>query len=202
MENKFKGERTLVVIKPDGVQRSLIGEAIRRYEQMGLKLVGIKMLVPTSELAEKHYLADPNWRMTVGEKTLASYAKKGETPPSNDPLVIGNTILEAVKKYMTAGPVVAMVWEGAHAVEVVKKITGGTEPRTSDVGTIRGDFMLDSYPMSDAAGRAIRNLAHISGNVQDAQAEIPLWFKDEELISYKHVQEAIMYDVNLDGILE
>jgi nucleoside-diphosphate kinase len=195
-------ERTLVIVKPDGVQRSLVGEIISRYERMGLKLVGIKMLVPSAELAQKHYLADPNWRMTVGTKTIASYEKKGETPPSTDPMVIGGIILESVKKYLTAGPVIPMVWEGAHAVEVVKKITGGTEPRTSDVGTIRGDFMLDSYPMADLDKRAIRNLAHISGNVDDAKVEIPLWFTPEELVEYKHIQEHILYDEEMGGALK
>lgn len=196
-----KKERTLVIIKPDGIQRSLVGEIILRYERMGLKLIGIKMVVPTPEQAERHYLADPNWRMTVGTKTLAAYEKKGETPPSTDPLEIGAIILESVKQYLTAGPVIPMVWQGAHAVEVVKKITGGTEPRTSDVGTIRGDFMLDSYPMSDADGRAIRNLAHISGNTNDAEAEIPIWFEPKELCEYRHVQEEILYSPDLSNIL-
>lgn len=200
--NHPKHERTLVVIKPDGVQRSLIGEVIKRYERMGLKLVGIKMVVANEDLVEKHYLADPNWKMNVGTKTLESYKKKGETPPSDDPMEVGNRVLNMLKKYITAGPVVPMVWQGAHAVEVVKKITGGTEPRTSDVGTIRGDFVLDSYPMADMDKRAVRNVVHISGKVEDAKVEIPIWFKDEELIDYKLVQEQILYDVNLDGILE
>lgn len=197
-----KEERTLVIVKPDGVQRSLIGEIIRRYERMGLKLIGIKMVVPDEAMIERHYLADPNWKMNVGTKTIASYEKKGETPPSTDPLTVGETVLASLKKYMTSGPVVPMVWQGAHAVEVVKKITGGTEPRTSDVGTIRGDFMLDSYPMADADHRAVRNVAHISGKVEDAEAEIPLWFSPKELVKYRLVQEQILYDVNLDGILE
>jgi nucleoside-diphosphate kinase len=195
-------ERTLVIVKPDGVQRSLVGEIISRYERMGLKLVGIKMVIPTVALVEKHYLADPNWKMNVGVKTLAAYEKKGETPPSNDPLVIGETIFGMLKTYITSGPVVPMVWEGVHAVEVVKKITGGTEPRTSDVGTIRGDFMLDSYPLSDGNKRAIRNLLHISGKVEDAVVEIPVWFTPEELLDYRHVQERILYDADMGGILK
>ncbi len=197
-----KAERTLVIVKPDGVQRSLIGEMISRYERMGLKLVGIKMLVPTVELVEKHYLADPEWKMNVGVKTLGAYEKKGETPPSTDPLVIGENILNLLRSYITSGPVIPMVWEGVHAVEVVKKVTGGTEPRTSDVGTIRGDYMLDSYPLSDGDKRAIRNLVHISGKVEDAQVEIPVWFKLEELIDYRHVQERILYDLDMGGILK
>ena len=95
-----------------------------------------------------------------------------------------------------------MVWQGANAVAVVKKITGGTEPLTSDVGTIRGDLMLDSYALSDLDGRAVRNIVHISGTPAEAEMEIKHWFSDQELINYRLVQEAILYDVNVDGIME
>lgn len=95
-----------------------------------------------------------------------------------------------------------MVWEGAHAVAIVRKITGGTEPLTSDVGTVRGDFVLDSYEMSDTDGRAVRNVLHASGSVAEAEKEIALWFKEDEMVNYRLVQEAILYDVDLDGILE
>ena len=103
---------------------------------------------------------------------------------------------------MTSGPVVLMVWQGAHAVKIVRKITGGTEPLTSDMGTIRGDFVLDSYSMSDTDKRAVRNLIHASGSVNEAEMEIKHWFNSSELTNYRLVQEQIMYDVNLDGILE
>ena len=103
---------------------------------------------------------------------------------------------------MTSGPVVSMVWQGMHAVSVVRKLIGSTEPLTSDVGTIRGDFTIDSYEISDIDGRAVRNLIHASGNTSDAEKEIPLWFKDDEVLNYRLLQEAILYDVNLDGIME
>jgi len=195
-------ERTLIVIKPDGIQRSLIGEIVKRYERLGLKLVALKMLVPTSDFVEKHYTVDPNWRMANGEKTIKSYKEKGLIPPTDDPMKMSGMTLEKLKKYMSSGPVVAMVWEGAHAVQIVRKITGGTEPLTSDVGTIRGDFVLDSYQISDPTGRAVRNLIHASGSTDDAGKEIDLWFKPEEIMKYNLVQEHILYDVNLDGILE
>src|SRR3989344_9209659 len=169
-----KSERTLVLIKPDGIQRGLAGEIIKRYERIGLKLVGIKMLLPTPELVEKHYTLDPNWRRLTGEKSIASYQKKGLAPPSEDPLVITAMVLERLKSYMSSGPVVAMVWEGAHAVPIIRKITGGTEPLTSDIGTIRGDFVLDSYSMSDNDGRAVRNLIHASSSTEEAEKEIKL----------------------------
>lgn len=195
-------ERTLVVIKPDGVQRSLIGEIIKRYERIGLKLVGVKMVVPTEDFVEKHYTIDPEWRRITGEKRIKAAKDKGEKPPSEDPLEVTRIVLEKLKKYLSSGPVVALCWQGAHAVEIVRKITGGTEPRTSDVGTIRGDFVLDSYIMADEDGRSVRNLVHASGSVSDAEKEINLWFNKNELSDYKLVQEQILYDVNLDGILE
>ncbi len=202
METHLKKERTLVIIKPDGIQRTLIGEIIKRYEKTGLKLVAVKTVVPSEDHIEKHYTLDPNWRRITGEKTIASYKKKGLKPPSEDPLEITAVILENLKKYMTSGPVIAMIWEGAHAVKIVRKITGGTEPLTSDVGTIRGDFVLDSYQISDNDKRAVRNLIHASGSTEEAGMEIKHWFKKDEIINYRLVQEQILYDVNLDGILE
>ncbi len=197
-----KTERTLVLIKPDGVQRSLIGEIIGRYERAGLKLAGLKMCVPTEAHIEKHYTLDPAWRRVTGEKTIKGYESKGLTPPSRDPLEITARILANLKKYLTSGPVIAMVWQGAHAVAIVRKLTGGTEPLTSDVGTIRGDFVLDSYQMSDTDGRAVRNLVHASGSVKEADAELAHWFSKKELMNYRLIGEQILYDVNLDGLLE
>ncbi len=197
-----KKERTLVIIKPDGVQRTLVGEIIKRYERAGLKLVAMKMLVATEEQIERHYTLDPSWRKVTGEKLIKSYVDKGEKPWSNDPFEVTRVILEALKKYMTTSPVIAMVWEGMHSVEIVRKITGGTEPRSSDVGTIRGDFVTDSYAVSVADGRAVRNLVHASASPTEAEAEIAHWFEENELINYKLIQEQVIYDVNLDGIFE
>ncbi|MBI1838950.1 MAG: hypothetical protein HYR95_01460 [Candidatus Colwellbacteria bacterium] len=104
----LKEERTLVVIKPDGVQRTLIGEIISRYEKSGLKLIGMKMVLPDEAFIQSHYLIDPEWRVKTGEKTIASYRKKGKTPPSEDPLKITEIILKNLKKYISSGPVVAI----------------------------------------------------------------------------------------------
>jgi nucleoside-diphosphate kinase len=195
-------ERTLVIIKPDGIQRSLIGEIVHRYERAGLKLVALKMMVATEKQVEEHYTLDPEWRRVTGEKTINNYHAKGKKPPSEDPLEITRLVLERLKHYMTAGPIIAMVWQGAHAVAIVRKLTGSTEPLQSDVGTIRGDFVLDSYEMTDTDGRCIRNLVHASGSPAEAHKEIAHWFAQHELVSYKHISEQILYDVNLDGILE
>lgn len=196
-----KTERTLVIVKPDGIQRALIGEIVKRYERLGLKLVALKMMVPTEEAIEGHYLLDPNWKKNVGEKAIASYVKKGETPPSSDPIEVANFVVERLKAYMTSGPVIAMIWEGAHAVELVRKITGGTEPRSAGIGTIRGDFVVDSYQMADSDNRAIRNLIHASGSVPEAEMEIPHWFKPEEIISYRVPHEATLYDADIKSII-
>lgn len=198
-----KDERTLVIIKPDGVQRSLIGEIVSRYERLGLKLVGVKMVVPHHDLVEKHYTIDPEWKRKAGEKVIKNFTEKGiALPHGGDALKIGNGILSQLKSYFSSGPVIAMVWKGAHAVAIVRKITGSTEPLSSDVGTIRGDFMIDSYEMANSDERSIRNIVHASGSKEEANEEIALWFRPDELISYRLVQDSILYDVNLDGILE
>lgn len=197
-----KYEQTFVLIKPDGIQRSLIGEIVKRYEQSGLKLAALKMSVPSPEHVERHYLLDPKWRMETGIKTIESYKKKGKNPPSEDPLKITEILLGNLKKYLSSGPIVAMVWQGIHAVDIVRKITGGTEPLTSDMGTIRGDFTIDSYEVSDVDSRAVRNLIHASGSIEEAEKEIALWFAPDEIHNYRLINEAILYDANLDGILE
>lgn len=200
--NDLKKEQTLVIIKPDGIQRSLIGEIIHRYERSGLKMIALKMLVPTPQQVDKHYNVDPEWRMNNGQKTIEAYKSQGKNPPTEDPMEMSGMTLQKLVKYLSSGPVIAMVWQGMNAVTVVRKLTGSTEPRTSDVGSLRGDLTIDSYEVSDIDGRAVRNLVHASGSPQEAQKEIALWFKPEELISYRLINQEILYDVNLDGILE
>ncbi|MFH1611726.1 MAG: nucleoside-diphosphate kinase [bacterium] len=199
---KFQKERTLILIKPDGVQRSLIGELIKRYERTGLKLTGLKFLIPTPALVKRHYSVRKEWIDETGEKAKQSYIKKGLKPPFDDPHQCGLKVLDSLQKYISSGPVVAMVWEGNEAVGIVRKITGGTEPLTSDIGTIRGDLTIDSYRIADVDSRAVRNLIHASGSVDEAEVEIKIWFKPSEIIKYRLIQEAILYDVNLDGIKE
>lgn len=198
-----KEERTLVVIKPDGVQRSLVGEIIGRFERIGLKIVAMKMLLADAHFVKSHYTLDPTWMRRVGEKSIKAYEAEGKKHPlGDDPIAVAESVIKKLSGYMTAGPVIAMVIEGAHAVRIVRKLVGGTEPLTSDVGTIRGDYVLDSYEMSDTDNRSVRNLIHASGSVAEADGEIALWFTPKEIVRYRHVQDAILYDVNLDGILE
>jgi nucleoside-diphosphate kinase len=197
-----KYERTLVIIKPDGIQRSLMGEIIGRYEKVGLKLVAMKMILPTKELIEKHYTLDPEWLRIAGEKSINNAKAKGHPLLAGEPIEVGAIVLRSLAKYLTSGPVLAMIWEGSHAVAIVRKIVGSTEPLSSDVGTIRGDYVMDSYQLSNHDGRAIRNLVHASGSVREAEGEIQHWFADDEIMKYTLVQDKILYDVNLDGINE
>jgi nucleoside-diphosphate kinase len=196
-----KKERTFVIIKPDGVQRSLIGEIIQRYERTGLKLVGQKFGIADEKKLWEHYNKDDAWFLKKGTK-ITEDKKAAGLPTSKEPIEYGKDIIRQLVKFMTSGPVIMMVWEGNQAAVVARKVTGDTEPATSDVGTIRGDFTLDSYGISAVDDRAVRNLIHCSENVEDANREIAIWFTENELLNYRLVNEQILYDVNLDGILE
>jgi nucleoside-diphosphate kinase len=197
-----KQEKSLVLIKPDGVQRGLIGESIKRYEQCGLKLVAIKMAIPTKEMALTHYSVDPEWALKTGTKSIESWKAKGLTPPTEDPIELAEAVRKQLIEFLSSGPVVAMVWQGMNAIGVIRKITGGTEPLTSVPGTIRGDYTIDSYRAADSDKRAVRNIIHASGSIEEADKEIAIWFKPEEVLNYRLISEEIIYDVNLDGILE
>jgi nucleoside-diphosphate kinase len=197
-----KQEKTLVLVKPDGVQRNLIGEVIKRYENCGLKLVALKMVIPEANMALEHYSIDPDWASKTGNKTFDSYKKRGLPLPGNDPVEFAEGIRQKLVAFITSGPVVAMILQGMGAVEIVRKITGSTEPLTSAPGTIRGDYTIDSYTTSDLDHRAVRNIVHSSGSVEEADKEIPIWFKPSEILNYRLIAEEILYDVNLDGILE
>lgn len=197
----LKKERTFVIVKPDGVQRSLIGETIKRIERTGLKMVALKMAVPTEDQCWVHYNKDDVWFESKGSKILENRQKSG-MPIEKSAIEYGKDIIKALVKFMTCGPVVMMIWEGNEAVGVVKKLVGSTEPATSDVGTIRGDLTLDSYNLAGTDDRAVRNLVHCTDNPAESQREIDIWFKKEEIIKYRLLAEEILYDVNLDGILE
>jgi len=157
-------ERTFVAIKPDGVARGLVGEVIKRFENVGLKIVAMKMQWIDKEFARKHYTED--------------IAKRR-----------GEHVREMLLDYITEGPIIAMVLEGIHAVELVRKIVGSTEPKASPPGTIRGDFTHMSYDYADSHKKSIKNIIHASGNIDDAKYEVDLWFKKEELHSYKTVHD-------------
>lgn len=196
-----KKERTYVMIKPDGVQRTLIGDIIKRFEQTGLKLVYLNMSILPEEKLWDHYDKDDAWFTSKGENVVSDRKANG-LPIEKEAIEYGKDIIRALVSFMTAGPVVVMVWEGNHAVSVVKKLVGGTEPSTSEVGTIRGDYTIDSYSICSVDDRAVRNLIHCSDEPEEAEREIQLWLGKDDILDYRLVQEQILYDVNLDGILE
>lgn len=194
-------ERTFVIIKPDGIQRSLVGDIINRFEQAGLKISGMKFGMLAEEKLWQHYDKDEAWFQSKGEKIVADKQAAGEEI-TKEASEYGRDIIRQLISFMTAGPTLAMALEGNQAVAVVKKLVGGTEPASSDVGTIRGDYTLDSYAICAVDNRAVRNLIHCSDAVDEAQREIALWFGEGDLLNYRTVQDAILYDVNLDGIVE
>lgn len=190
-------EKTLVVVKPDGVKRNLIGEIISRFEKAGLKVVASKMTVVTKDLADQHYPADRDelW-IAIGNKTLDNYKAlemdAEKVLGTTDAKKIGDMVRVWLLDYIVSGPVFAMVLEGPHAVELVRKICGHTLPLLSLPGTIRGDYSYDSSALANTAKRAIKNLMHASGNLEEAKYEIPLWFKKSEICSYTRTDEDIM----------
>jgi nucleoside-diphosphate kinase len=196
-------QQTFVMIKPDGVQRNLIGEIISRFERAGLKLVALKMTVPDRERLATHYSKSDEWYESKGQKAVDNMTKRGIVP-TKPAIEYGKDIVRALLDFMSAGPAVQMIWEGNKAMDIVKKLVGGTEPMTSDIGTIRGDYTLDSYDKANEDNRAVRNLIHSTDPAdgeEEALREIAIWFDKAEIINYRHVQEAILYDPTISGIL-
>jgi nucleoside-diphosphate kinase len=194
-------ERSLVLLKPDTVQRSLVGEVIKRFENTGLKIAAMKMIVPTEAQLLTHYNKDDAWYQRKGEGIVKELEQQGKQI-EKEAIEYGKDIIRTIVRYMTAAPVVAMIMEGNKAVSVVTKIVGTTEPATSDVGTIRGDYTVDSYFHATYENRAVRNLVHQSESPEEAEREIAIWFNDAEIMNYVTAQERIMYDVNFDGTNE
>lgn len=190
-------EKTLVVLKPDAILRGVGSEILSRFEKAGLKMIGAKMVTVTKELAEKHYPSDRHeWIEQIGHKTLANYKKLEADVKkllgTDDPKEIGKMARVWLLEYITSGPVLAVVFEGPHAVDLVRKIVGHTLPLESAPGTIRGDYSFDSSLLANTAKRAIKNLVHASGSLDEADYEIPLWFEPSELVKYKRVDEDVI----------
>lgn len=200
-----KKERTFVILKPDAVQRGLVGEIIQRFEKIGLKLVAMKMHMVDEETLWQHYNKDDSWYLKKGTKIVENRESLG-MPIEKEAIEYGKDIIRAMVYYMGCSPVVSLVIEGNQAQAVVKRIVGSTEPSTADTGTIRGDYSLDSYFLCDVDGsRGMRNLVHCTDPEDGVDAwkrEMDLWFTEKEIMNYRLVSESMMYDVNLDGILE
>lgn len=186
-------ERTLVIIKPDGVQRCLMGKILSRFEQAGLKITGMKLTWPTEELVGEHYEDNEEYLTGVGEKALENAQSKG-VEIKETALELGQRVRKSNMKYLTTGPVLVFVLEGNTAVQTVRNLVGGTNPLSADIGTIRGDLSIDDFAQADTEGRSVRNLMHASGEVEEAEREIPLWFNEDELHDYQNVMDRVLHD--------
>jgi nucleoside-diphosphate kinase len=159
-------ERTLILLKPDTLQRAIVGEIITRFERVGLKIVAAKVIKPTEEQYYHHY-------ETIGKMISRR----------------GRDVFEVTLAFMQEGPVLAMVLEGIEAISLVRKMVGTTEPKEAFPGTIRGDFSHISFNYANSRGISIPNLIHASGDAADAKREIDHWFKPEEIFEYQTVHD-------------
>jgi nucleoside-diphosphate kinase len=193
----IKQQQTLALVKPDGVKRGLIGEVIGRIERRGLKVVAIKMVAVDRAHLEDHFPKSDEWVGRLGDKGLKTFADYSldvkEHLGTEDRMEIGKKVKESLFEYMTSGPIVALVIEGLHAIDMVRKLAGHTLPVFAEMGTIRGDFSVDSPAIANVEGRAIHNIMHASETPEEAENEIGLWFKKEEIHSYKRAEEDIMF---------
>ena len=190
-------ECTVLLVKPDGIKRGLIGDIIFRVEQRGLKIIALKMLECTKEKAHGHYPGTDAWLIGMGNKTLENYKQYGKDPIKEigtaDPKKIGAMVYDWNVEYLTSGPIVAVLIKGLHAIDMIRKIVGHTLPAKADMGTFRGDYSVDSPTLANAEKRAIRNLVHASGDADEATHEIDYWFSQKDICDYKRGDEDIMF---------
>lgn len=187
----------MVLIKPDGVKRGLVGEVVARIEKRGLKIIALKMVNASKKQVDDHYPKDESWVKRLGEKSLNTYAKYGIDPKkemaTDDPMEIGKAVRGWILDYMTSGPVVKIAVEGIHAIDMVRKLVGHSIPALAEMGTIRGDFSVDSAALANSGKRAVHNLIHASETPAEAEYELKFWFNSDEIHDYKRAEEDIMF---------
>ncbi|OGD57167.1 hypothetical protein A2V71_01950 [Candidatus Berkelbacteria bacterium RBG_13_40_8] len=186
-------ERTLIAVKPESIQRHLIGEFVSKFERRGLKLVAAKLITPTKEQVEKHYPDDEAWYVSSGTKTYENYKEKG-VDPGMGPVELAKRTRRRLIEHLTDRPLLLMIWEGPHAVALGRKTAGATNPLIADIGSIRGDYSTESYEMADDIERAIHTLVHASGSQKEAEEEIRIWFSPSEILNYDLVTEKVFYE--------
>ncbi len=195
----LREEKTVVIIKPDGVKRGLTGEIIRRIEQRGLKIIAIKMIGATPEQMDAHYPKDRDWITNLGRNTQRAYQEYNvprtlaEDYGTEDLYEIGKMVRGWLITFMTSGPLVKMVVAGLHAIAMARKIVGPTVPSFAEMGTIRGDYSVDSPALANMERRALHNLVHASGDAAEAAHELRFWFSPEEIYDYKRAEEDTMF---------
>lgn len=184
-------ERALVLIKPDGMQRALVGKIITKFEDAGLKITGIKMLKADEARTRKHYYKDDVWLNEKGKRLREDNLSRGVKLKGTDK-ELGQQIVDRLVEEITKSPIIAMILEGNMAAEIARKIAGATEPRKADPSTIRGAYTSDSYKLAAEKDRAVRNLVHVSEE-QDAEREIKIWFSEAEIYKNRRADESEMY---------
>lgn len=190
-------QRALIILKPDAVQRGIMGKIVQRFENVGLTIIGLKFIWATKEKIITHYPETDAWFKKVGERTLTNYAKKGldakKVFATDDPISIGKTVKKWLIDYIQQSPVLIMVLEGYECIEVVRKLSGNTIPLLAFPGTIRGDFSHDTIDLANEQNRPLRNIIHASDTIEDGEKEIKVWFTPEELFIYSRADENIMF---------
>lgn len=186
-------ERSLVLLKPDAVVRGVTGEILHRFERVGLKIVGMKMVHADVEFVKEHYLTTDEKLKIIGERTLADCKEYDIDVEANmgtkDPVEIGRQVWNWNVEFLSSGPVLAIVFEGVNAVQNIRNMVGSTVPSKAAPGTIRGDFSLDTAVGANKRKRTVFNLIHASGSTEEALDEIKLWFSDKEIYSYRRLHE-------------
>ncbi|EKD46376.1 MAG: hypothetical protein ACD_68C00005G0002 [uncultured bacterium] len=197
-----KEEKTFLMVKPDGVTRGLTGEIIRRVEQVGLKIISLVMVKPTREQMDDHYPKNDEYVCNLGKKTLVTYEKFGYDAQkelgTTDDMEIGKMVRDWLLDFMTSAPVVKMVIKGPHAVEMMRKMVGNTMPAQAEMGTIRGDFSTDSAASANRDKRAVFNIVHASGTIEEAEAEISHWTSPEDIFDYTRAEEHAVEKISQD----
>lgn len=192
-------ERTLVLVKPDGVQRKLVGEVIRRFEMSGLKIVGLKMVRPSKTLASQNYPDTKEWYEKVGTRSISTFKEMGVDIKSkfgtDNAEEIGKQIKGWLVRFLASDRVIAMVLEGNRAVDHVRRIVGETDPLKAAAGTIRGDLSIDNVIHGNSVNRPMVNVVHASGNLAEAATEINVWFKQSEIFEYRRDSDDVFYRV-------
>ncbi len=193
----MKRQRALIIIKPDGIQRGLMGKILKRFEQVGLKIVGLKFIWASKEQIVNHYPETDSWFIKVGQRTLTNYQKKGldvkKVFGTDEAVSIGKTVKKWLIKYLQESPLLVFVVEGYEAVEACRKLSGNTIPLLASPGTIRGDFSHDCIDLANEQNRPLRNLIHASDTVEDGEKEIKVWFSEDELFKYERADEKMMF---------
>ncbi len=192
---KLAQERTLVLIKPDVLQRQIVGEILSRFERKGIKITAMKMLNATKEQVGDHYEGKEEYLIESGEKAKKGAIARGEDVSNWNSLEKGKQIRQRNINYLTCGPIIAIVFEGFGVISQVRKILGSTSPAEGDIGTIRNDYSLDTYALADFIDRSTMTMLHASDSVENAEREIKIWFKESEICNdYETGVEKIFYD--------